>query len=219
MASGPKAFAFESAGIAGISRESRVQTDVSRRKMASDRRHSVKGCHNGFESLICKHLGESYEGIHGTCSFKKNTTTLIIYIVPLLLLLIPFDPFVIVYTNMKSENSWPNLPGRVERDRQRVKNAARKRQQRLLRAGGDGITPEQWRAQLEKQKHSCIYCGCSGGTLTQDHVIPLARKGKHAASNIVGACQQCNASKKASLLLEWVMRLGRAPQRTACFSI
>lgn len=49
---------------------------------------------------------------------------------------------------------------------------------------------------------SCFYCGASG-RMTIDHVVPLARGGKHEADNLVPACQSCNSSKGAKLLEEW----------------
>lgn len=36
-----------------------------------------------------------------------------------------------------------------------------------------------------------------------DHVIPLARGGRHGIGNVLPACQPCNSSKGARLLAEW----------------
>lgn len=39
----------------------------------------------------------------------------------------------------------------------------------------------------------CAYCGGEGGTL--DHIIPLARGGKHVYWNMTSACDICNSRK------------------------
>ena len=51
----------------------------------------------------------------------------------------------------------------------------------------------------------CWYCGQRVGhaNLTMDHVVPLARGGRSAKSNLVPCCKECNTRKKTSLPLEW----------------
>lgn len=53
----------------------------------------------------------------------------------------------------------------------------------------------------------CVYCG--GVSTQMDHVIPLARGGRHSIGNLIGACQPCNLSKGALLVVEWRRRLAR----------
>ena len=48
----------------------------------------------------------------------------------------------------------------------------------------------------------CIYCG-SWTNITLDHVMPLARGGRHCKANIVAACLSCNSSKKNKTIQEW----------------
>lgn len=48
----------------------------------------------------------------------------------------------------------------------------------------------------------CGYCGATED-IQVDHVVPLARGGKHEIDNLAPACRSCNASKKDKLLSEW----------------
>jgi len=58
------------------------------------------------------------------------------------------------------------------------------------------LTLEEWLDLLEAYDHCCKYCGIRlVGSLTMDHVIPLARKGEHTKENVVPACWPCNISK------------------------
>lgn len=66
---------------------------------------------------------------------------------------------------------------------------------------------------LNRFGHRCAYCGGSGGShpLELDHIVPLARGGRHALANIQPACKPCNISKHGRLLIEWKYS-GLAPQ-------
>lgn len=74
------------------------------------------------------------------------------------------------------------------------------------------VSPDEWLAILEKYDGKCIYCERSGN-LTQDHWIPLARGGKHTASNIVPACQSCNRHKYTRTGEEYFALLGKPVRR------
>lgn len=52
----------------------------------------------------------------------------------------------------------------------------------------------------------CLYCNChlSLENATFDHIIPMSRRGKNVASNLVPACCQCNESKNDVQLLNWL---------------
>ncbi len=52
---------------------------------------------------------------------------------------------------------------------------------------------------------TCYYCRRRVGhrQLTMDHLIPLGRGGRSIRGNIVAACAECNARKKAMLPVEW----------------
>lgn len=51
----------------------------------------------------------------------------------------------------------------------------------------------------------CYYCkkAIPGKGAHIDHVVPLARNGKHEAGNLCVSCQLCNNTKHAKLLSEW----------------
>jgi 5-methylcytosine-specific restriction endonuclease McrA len=62
------------------------------------------------------------------------------------------------------------------------------------------------RWQLFKRDHfRCRYCGASPGTrdtvLVIDHVIPVKNGGSSTIDNLVTACERCNQSKAAGVLL------------------
>lgn len=52
----------------------------------------------------------------------------------------------------------------------------------------------------------CFYCG-SKGKMTQDHVVPIHRGGRHSIGNLVAACQVCNSSKQDKTITEWKLHL------------
>jgi 5-methylcytosine-specific restriction endonuclease McrA len=47
----------------------------------------------------------------------------------------------------------------------------------------------------------CAYCGAKAEQI--DHIIPLARGGRHAIGNLAPSCTKCNQSKGSKLLIEW----------------
>lgn len=49
--------------------------------------------------------------------------------------------------------------------------------------------------------YGCAWCGARGVKLEVDHIIPIARGGKHHVSNVVFACRSCNSKKGASIPL------------------
>lgn len=48
---------------------------------------------------------------------------------------------------------------------------------------------------------ACIYCGAPATHI--DHVVPLARGGRHCIGNLAPACAFCNLSKGAKFISEW----------------
>jgi len=52
---------------------------------------------------------------------------------------------------------------------------------------------------LRRDNHTCRYCGASAPDvkLTVDHVVPVALGGGDEPSNLVTACQGCNAGKSS----------------------
>lgn len=57
-------------------------------------------------------------------------------------------------------------------------------------------------AHFQSFKNQCVYCGTKEN-LTADHVIPIAKGGYDALSNILPCCLSCNCSKQDRTYLEW----------------
>jgi 5-methylcytosine-specific restriction endonuclease McrA len=108
---------------------------------------------------------------------------------------------VITMMNRRDYKADP-LPWKNARDRRRllVRGDPRTRQ----------ITLRHWQRLLDSYRNACAYCS-SKSELTVDHVIPLARGGRHAIGNIVPACRSCNSRKSARFVMEW--RLGKSYRR------
>lgn len=70
----------------------------------------------------------------------------------------------------------------------------RRRRHRWYGTSVVDFTINQWNKIKRICRYRCVYCG-KKKKLTQDHVIPLSKKGNHTALNIVPACQSCNSSK------------------------
>lgn len=68
------------------------------------------------------------------------------------------------------------------------------------------ITGVEWRGIVESFGHACAYCLRTDKMLTMDHVMALSRGGTHEASNIVPACNPCNASKRQRGILVMLNR-------------
>jgi 5-methylcytosine-specific restriction endonuclease McrA len=81
-------------------------------------------------------------------------------------------------------------------DEGRFKDRDRKARRRALIAN-DRVTMEEWRTIVSAFEGYCAYCGAMPEVLEMDHVTPLARGGRHIASNIVPSCKPCNSAKGA----------------------
>lgn len=70
---------------------------------------------------------------------------------------------------------------------------------------------------LARDHYRCQYCGVrlGAGDLTLDHVVPRAKGGRHAWTNVVACCRSCNRSKGRRSLAQAGMRLRRAPRMPA----
>ena len=89
-------------------------------------------------------------------------------------------------------------PGKITEYKQR-------RRARKINAGGNGITVKQWHNMKEEYNRLCAYCN-QEKPLAMDHVVPLAKGGRHDVDNIVPACRSCNASKGNKPLLIWMVQ-------------
>lgn len=66
---------------------------------------------------------------------------------------------------------------------------------------------------LQRDDHTCQYCGKRGHDLTIDHVIPRHRGGQHVWENVVAACKACNHRKGGRTTTEAHMHPFRPPFR------
>lgn len=78
----------------------------------------------------------------------------------------------------------------------------RERQNRRLRRisenGGD-LNDYEWERILRRYDHRCVACGRKGD-ITMDHIVPIAKGGRHSAENMQPLCRSCNSSKGSSII-------------------
>jgi 5-methylcytosine-specific restriction endonuclease McrA len=91
---------------------------------------------------------------------------------------------------------------RVGRDPEVSRRRTARRRARLASADTRLVTNRDWNRLITRHGNACAYCG-ETGPLTQDHVVPIARGGRHAIGNLLPACLRCNQSKNSKLLIEW----------------
>lgn len=89
---------------------------------------------------------------------------------------------------------------RANPERRQAHRSSRKAAKRA--AGISLVTGRDWIRLCRRFDFRCAYCG-TRASLTQDHVVPIARGGRHAIGNLLPACMSCNASKGPRLLVEW----------------
>lgn len=76
---------------------------------------------------------------------------------------------------------------------------------RARRTGVDAnLTHQEWLDLLEEFDHTCAYCQARGVKLTQEHMTPISRGGRHTKSNVVPACVSCNSQKGTKTALEFL---------------
>ena len=83
--------------------------------------------------------------------------------------------------------------------------AKRRNRREAKNATEDRLTAAEWREVMAEHNGRCNYCG-SRDDIQIDHVMPLSRGGLHNRSNVVPACGDCNNSKNASTVEEWLAR-------------
>lgn len=87
-----------------------------------------------------------------------------------------------------------------------VHDANKRAKRREATVGDPGVTPEQWAAIKARFEHCCAYC-FRPGRLTMDHMLPIARGGRHEPENIAPACLPCNSAKQARTPSEFLARV------------
>jgi len=66
---------------------------------------------------------------------------------------------------------------------------------------------------LQRDHHTCQYCGARDQPLSVDHVLPRSRGGTDTWENVTTACLSCNVRKGNRTPKEAAMPLHRAPHR------
>jgi 5-methylcytosine-specific restriction endonuclease McrA len=67
------------------------------------------------------------------------------------------------------------------------------------------LTDVQWAALVEAWG-GCAYCRASDRRLQRDCVLPISRGGRYTVTNVVPACDSCNASKCNLEVSTWLRR-------------
>lgn len=81
------------------------------------------------------------------------------------------------------------------------------RRARLLgNPGSVGVSLRDWQWLVRHYRGCCAYCGDDSLPLHMDHVVPVAKGGRHAIGNVLPACSDCNLTKHAMLLVVWRYR-------------
>jgi hypothetical protein len=73
------------------------------------------------------------------------------------------------------------------------------------RRDGDVTDLATTRDILDRDKHTCVYCGRAGAT-TMDHVMPQSRGGGNTWENLAASCRSCNNAKGDRTPEEWCSR-------------
>lgn len=82
-----------------------------------------------------------------------------------------------------------------------VRSELKRRALKAKNAIGD-VSAKALQARIDFYGNKCAYC--DGPYQHIDHVIALARGGKHCPANLRPACVRCNTSKKDKPLSEWL---------------
>jgi len=64
---------------------------------------------------------------------------------------------------------------------------------------------------LQRDNHTCQYCGRFGVRLTIDHVVPRHKGGEYSWTNLVTACADCNRVKGGKTVKDTGLRLSHEP--------
>lgn len=82
--------------------------------------------------------------------------------------------------------------------RPKHKEQQERRRQRMHENGGD-LSYWEWEEILRRYGHCCVACG-EPDELTIDHIVPIAKGGRHSAENVQPLCRSCNSSKGSSIV-------------------
>lgn len=87
--------------------------------------------------------------------------------------------------------------------------AARRRAIKKSVRLGDPRLIAEWMREIRRQRVvRCHWCGTKipGRRVHFDHVVALANGGPHSIGNLCASCPECNLSKQARALQDWISR-------------
>ena len=95
-----------------------------------------------------------------------------------------------------------------------------RRRARKIENGLHLVTKRDLNRILNRYRGCCAYCGHSlrWATLHWDHVLPLAKGGRHCKANLLPTCSDCNQSKGADFYTFWRRRKPRIAVLPRTFS-
>ena len=106
--------------------------------------------------------------------------------------------------HQRNKRKW--IAANPERHAENARRSARNgdiRRKTLIRNGDMRLVTERdWQRLCARHGNCCFYCG-EAKPLTMDHIIPIARGGRHSIGNLIPACRNCNAQKRTRLIVEW----------------
>lgn len=102
--------------------------------------------------------------------------------------------------------AWLAEPGNYQRV---LLNSHTRRARQRQNPGSVGITVRDWLRLVRRYGGCCAYCDTPVARPVVEHVIPIARGGRHAIGNVLPVCESCNGSKHSSLIVEWRARQRR----------
>jgi 5-methylcytosine-specific restriction endonuclease McrA len=83
----------------------------------------------------------------------------------------------------------------------KYKSLRQRNRKHRIRANGGNLTNKEWEDIKKKFDYKCAICGGeepfkqSCTTLTQDHIKPISKGGRHIKENIQPLCMECNIRK------------------------
>ena len=62
------------------------------------------------------------------------------------------------------------------------------------------VDPDSWQAVLAFYRYGCAYCNADFWD-HMDHIVPLAKGGRHSIENVAPSCAKCNYAKGTKVRL------------------
>jgi len=99
---------------------------------------------------------------------------------------------------------------------QHLPKMAEKAHKYRARKRSNGVYQVSEKELIKLYSSSCIACGTTE-RVTVDHIIPIARGGRHSIGNLQPLCLSCNSSKNVKTMAEWKYFLNTERNQNAAF--